>query len=242
MKLTDPERKLVAENLSLVERIVTEACRKIPRQVDAEDLYGAALIEFMKRVRSYDPCRGTSFVTWIYRAVRKAALVEAWWFVGWRRCWSASEYDRRDNPVVTNFEDWPQEVLEDKRADRVAFFRDLCRDYLREKLELVREPDRSALRSIYFDGFTRQEAAARIGISARTFNRWVQRGLDVLWEDLAPEEKELTMLIESGPRSDRRDLAAMHRKRSYARDDCRESLRKANKVRLQKSRCRENDR
>lgn len=210
--------ELVESHIDYAECIALDACRGIPRFVYADDLYGAAYEALVDAAGTFSASRGT-FRTWCYRRIRTAVLREAWWIVNWRR-----DYRIGQNcaPNVS-LEEW-RDVMADPRAEKAAFFRDLARDYVREKLDALEEPDRTVLRLRYFEGCTEKEGTRRIGCCHDSWWAWGRRGLDRLWEELAHEESELDALLESGPRKSNPDVSRILRKRTWARDNWRESL------------------
>lgn len=221
---------LIISHIPYMERIVMDVCRNVPRSIQAEELYGASYLALVKAARSFCNDRGAEFRTWAYRPIRTAAQIEAWWLINWR---SWIHVGKNRSPTITDFEDWRDDT-EDDSADPSAFFYDLARDYVKERIDELEQPEQTVIRMSFIDGVPQSEIAAKIGKSVQTVRHYKRRGLDALWEALASEEKELTELLETRPRRVDRNLAKYHARRAYGRADGETAHIRMNAARLHK--------
>ena len=68
----DAVERLIAENQALVRSIASTIARRLPPNVDTEDLIAYGQVGLAGAARDFDPGRGTSFATFAYYRIRGA--------------------------------------------------------------------------------------------------------------------------------------------------------------------------
>lgn len=111
MSLSDRQRQqLIASCQGLVRSLAWQIHRKLPPQVDLDDVIAYGQIGLAEGARDYDPDRGTQFTTFAYYRIRGAildGLSKMSWF-------NRSDYWRG------RYERMANEVLDVERADAAA--------------------------------------------------------------------------------------------------------------------------
>lgn len=155
--------------------------RTLPRHVDADDVYAAALVGCWKGAPKYDPTKGRTLSTWLYGCARNAAIDWLRSYGTHQRCRASdvSLSDCRmpdgepiDAPDPRQPEPW-EGMSSAEECERVL--RPLRRAKMRRR-------DRTICRRVWQDGWTATDAAKKAGVSKSWACGVVRQGREVMRE------------------------------------------------------------
>jgi RNA polymerase sigma-70 factor (ECF subfamily) len=136
------------------------ALRILRRRELAEEIVQDSFLLAWRNAHTFDPGRGAA-MAWLARIVRN-------------RCIDIIRQHGRETPVDdASIEDWEDPAS--SPADLAALSHDGRR--LQDCLNELEERPRKALRLVYYEGMTYNEAAAHMGVPVGTAKSWVRQGL-----------------------------------------------------------------
>lgn len=166
-RLTEEQRRLVAENLGLARVIARPFLRRWPSH--AEDLEAAAYLGLARAAAGFDPSRGRAFGTFAARPVKWELLAAVERLR--RRGFTGSD----DPPACVAFQLDQVEAREPAGPGPAADAGQL--------LQLVHnDRHRGAARAVYLEGRSQAEAAAAIGVSQMAVSRYCRLAVEAIRE------------------------------------------------------------
>lgn len=169
MRTGAEDRSALAELYKLTSAKLFGICLRIcgERQA-AEDVLQEVYLTIWKRAGAYEPGRASP-ITWLATIARNRAI-------DWRRAQSV----RPSSPI----DDVP-EIADDRAIASDAMIADDEDRRLHLCLNALDDPQRSAIRTAFFEGATYAELSERQGVPLGTMKSWVRRGLQRLKECLS---------------------------------------------------------
>lgn len=183
-RLTDAQKAMVEENISLVWFAINKYGRSIPER-DLDDAYQFACLGLIRAASTYDPDAGVKFSTYAVNGIRW--YITRFVLLSMRQCErlnrSAVRLDKKTTPCGTSSEisisEWLNLATED---DYDLYAQDLLR-IIRTKLS----PRCREITFLLIGGHKQTEIAKRLGISRQRVNHAIKRIQEVIRREYLKE-------------------------------------------------------
>ena len=155
-----------------------ERCKSLV--IDVDDLSQVGYFALLKSIETYDPDRGTKFLTvFEYQLKRQFFTLAKMHYTGWQRN-TTHQCAHLDEPIVNADGLTLADTIEDN-ADEIGaveerLYSETAQKAVDEALLILSDRQSEVIRVIYFDGLTFEAAARRFNVSKGAINNIVRAG------------------------------------------------------------------
>lgn len=163
-----------------------ERCKSLV--IDVDDLAQVGYFALLKSIKSYDPNRGTKFLTvFEYQLKRQFFTLAKMHYTGWQKN-TTHQCAHLDEPITNADGLTLSDTIEDKSDEIGAveerIYSETVQKSVHEALPVLTGRQLEAISAIYFDGLTFEMAAQRFGVSKGAVNNIVRAGRNKLSENV----------------------------------------------------------
>ena len=163
-----------------------ERCKSLV--IDVDDLAQVGYFALLKSIKSYDPNRGTKFLTvFEYQLKRQFFTLAKMHYTGWQKN-TTHQCAHLDEPITNADGLTLSDTIEDKSDEIGAveerLYSETVRKSVHEALPVLTGRQFEVISAIYFDGLTFEMTAQRFGVSKGAINNIVRAGRNKLSENV----------------------------------------------------------
>lgn len=155
-----------------------ERCKSLA--IDVDDLAQVGYFALLKSIESYDPDRGTKFLTaFEYQLKRQFFTLAKMHYTGWQRN-TTHQCAHLEEPIANADGLTLADTIEDKTDEIGAIeerlYSESAQKAVSEALSVLTDRQSEVIMAVYFDGLTFEAAAQRFSVSKGAVNNIVRAG------------------------------------------------------------------
>lgn len=163
-----------------------ERCKSLV--IDVDDLAQVGYFALLKSIKSYDPNRGTKFLTvFEYQLKRQFFTLAKMHYTGWQKN-TTHQCAHLDEPITNADGLTLSDTIEDKSDEIGAveerLYSETVQKSVHEAFPVLTGRQLEVISAIYFDGLTFEIAAQHFGVSKGAINNIVRAGRNKLSENV----------------------------------------------------------